>query len=176
MSSDSAWPPRGHARLRAHAARRRRHRARPDAAPHRSPRPLPVTGTAKTARSSRARTRSTASPQDGKLFAVGTLAARSRASRRQAGRQACRQDPDHVAAGSAQAAQVLPPIPNTCQVLNLVLGPINLNLLGLVVRTNQIDVRIDAVPGAGNLLGNLLCGDHQPAEPRQPLGARRWAS
>jgi hypothetical protein len=26
------------------------------------------------------------------------------------------------------------------------------------VRTNQINLRIDAVPGAGNLLGNLLCG------------------
>jgi hypothetical protein len=52
---------------------------------------------------------------------------------------------------------VLPPIPNACEVLNLVLGPIRLNLLGLVVRTNQINVRIDAVPGPGNLLGNLLC-------------------
>ena len=38
------------------------------------------------------------------------------------------------------------------------LGPINLNLLGLVVRTNQIQLRIDAVQGPGNLLGNLLCG------------------
>ncbi len=52
----------------------------------------------------------------------------------------------------------LPPIAGACQVLNLVLGPINLNLLGLSVRTNQINLRIDAVPGAGNLLGNLLCG------------------
>jgi hypothetical protein len=52
----------------------------------------------------------------------------------------------------------LPNLPNACQVLNLVLGPINLNLLGLVVRTNQINVRIDAQRGAGNLLGNLLCG------------------
>jgi hypothetical protein len=60
-------------------------------------------------------------------------------------------------AGGAKTSQ-LPPIPNSCQVLNLVLGPITLNLLGLVVRTNQINVRIDAVPGAGNLLGNLLCG------------------
>jgi hypothetical protein len=25
------------------------------------------------------------------------------------------------------------------------------------VRTNRIQVRIDAVPGPGNLLGNLLC-------------------
>jgi hypothetical protein len=63
----------------------------------------------------------------------------------------------NVTAGGASTAQ-LPDIPNSCQVLNLVLGPINLNLLGLVVRTNRINVRIDAVPGAGNLLGNLLCG------------------
>ena len=59
---------------------------------------------------------------------------------------------------AAQAAQTqpLPPIPGACQVLNLVLGPINLNLLGLSVRTNQIQVRIDAIPGGG-LLGDLLC-------------------
>ena len=31
-------------------------------------------------------------------------------------------------------------------------------MLGLVVRTNQIQLRIDAVQGPGNLLGNLLCG------------------
>ena len=59
--------------------------------------------------------------------------------------------------GAKAAQQPLPDIPTACQVLNLTLGPINLNLLGLVVRTNQIQVRIDAVPGAGNLLGNLLC-------------------
>jgi hypothetical protein len=62
----------------------------------------------------------------------------------------------NVASGGATTAQ-LPDIPGACQVLNLVLGPINLNLLGLVVRTNRINVRIDAVPGPGNLLGNLLC-------------------
>ena len=55
-----------------------------------------------------------------------------------------------------QGAQ-LPPLPNSCQILNLVLGPINLNVLGLVVRTNQINLRIDAQRGPGNLLGNLLC-------------------
>src|SRR4051794_23380782 len=54
----------------------------------------------------------------------------------------------------------LPPLPagNACSILSLDLGPINLNLLGLVVRTNQIQLRIDAVQGPGNLLGNLLCG------------------
>jgi hypothetical protein len=66
------------------------------------------------------------------------------------------------AAGTAHAAQVppLPPLPpgNACSILSLDLGPINLNLLGLVVRTNQIQLRIDAVQGPGNLLGNLLCG------------------
>ena len=45
----------------------------------------------------------------------------------------------------------------TCPVLHLVLGPLNLNLLGLTVHLNQVVLDIDAVPGAGNLLGNLLC-------------------
>jgi hypothetical protein len=58
----------------------------------------------------------------------------------------------------ASSAQNLPNLPNACQILNLQLGPINLNLLGLVVRTNAINVRIDAQRGPGNLLGNLLCG------------------
>jgi hypothetical protein len=44
-----------------------------------------------------------------------------------------------------------------CSILNLVLGPIHLDLLGLVVDTNEIMLNITAVPGAGNLLGNLLC-------------------
>ena len=45
----------------------------------------------------------------------------------------------------------------SCTILHLVLGPINLNLLGLVVTTNQIVLDISAQPGPGNLLGNLLC-------------------
>ena len=45
----------------------------------------------------------------------------------------------------------------SCNILHLVLGPINLNVLGLTVTTNQIVLDISAVPGAGNLLGNLLC-------------------
>ena len=73
--------------------------------------------------------------------------------------------------GTAKAAQQpLPDIPNACQVLNLTLGPINLDLLGLVVRTNQIQVRIDAVPGGGNLLGNLLCAVTNLLNPTGALG------
>lgn len=45
----------------------------------------------------------------------------------------------------------------SCSILNLVIGPINLNLLGLSITTDQITLNITAIPGAGNLLGNLLC-------------------
>jgi hypothetical protein len=45
----------------------------------------------------------------------------------------------------------------TCDILNLVLGPLDLNLLGLKVHLNKVVLNITAVSGAGNLLGNLLC-------------------
>jgi hypothetical protein len=45
----------------------------------------------------------------------------------------------------------------TCDILNLVLGPLHLDLLGLVVDLNQVVLNITAQSGAGNLLGNLLC-------------------
>ncbi len=44
-----------------------------------------------------------------------------------------------------------------CQILDLVLGPLHLDLLGLVVDLNQVHLNITAQPGPGNLLGNLLC-------------------
>jgi hypothetical protein len=36
------------------------------------------------------------------------------------------------------------------------LGPLNLNLLGLVVSLNEVVLDIGAQPGAGNVIGNLL--------------------
>jgi hypothetical protein len=45
----------------------------------------------------------------------------------------------------------------SCQILFLDLGPIFLDVLGLQVDLSQITLDITAVPGAGNLLGNLLC-------------------
>jgi hypothetical protein len=45
----------------------------------------------------------------------------------------------------------------SCQVLDLVLGPLHLDLLGLVVDLNQVHLNITAHQGPGNLLGNLLC-------------------
>jgi hypothetical protein len=45
----------------------------------------------------------------------------------------------------------------TCDILNLVLGPLSLDLLGLQVDLNRVVLNIVAATGAGNLLGNLLC-------------------
>lgn len=44
-----------------------------------------------------------------------------------------------------------------CDILNLVLGPLHLDLLGLVVDLNQVVLTITGTTGAGDLLGNLLC-------------------
>lgn len=44
----------------------------------------------------------------------------------------------------------------SCQVLDLVLGPLNLNLLGLVVDLNQVHLSVTATPGGG-VLGDLFC-------------------
>jgi hypothetical protein len=89
----------------------------------------------------------------GKAYAVGRLVGKAH------GKRVARnvRIPARLNNSGASSAQ-LPPLPNSCQILNLVLGPINLNLLGLVVRTNRINIRIDAQRGPGNLLGNLLCG------------------
>ena len=46
----------------------------------------------------------------------------------------------------------------TCDILHLELGPLDLDLLGLVVHLDKIVLDIDAESGPGNLLGNLLCG------------------
>ena len=45
----------------------------------------------------------------------------------------------------------------SCEILDLVLGPLDLNLLGLVVHLDQVHLNITAESGPGNLLGNLLC-------------------
>ena len=59
---------------------------------------------------------------------------------------------------AAPAAQVLPPVPaGICTVLDLVLGPLDLNLLGLMVHLDRVQLRITADP-KGGILGSLLCG------------------
>lgn len=46
----------------------------------------------------------------------------------------------------------------SCGILHLEVGPIDLDLLGLVVHVDKIVVDITAQSGPGNLVGNLLCG------------------
>src|SRR5918997_3075035 len=63
-----------------------------------------------------------------------------------------------AADGGAQAAQTAP----SCRVLNLILGPLDLNLLGLVVelygenRRSPVTLTITSFPGQG-VLGDLFC-------------------
>ena len=45
----------------------------------------------------------------------------------------------------------------SCQILDLVLGPLDLDLLGLQVHLDTVHLNITAQQGPGNLLGNLLC-------------------
>ena len=91
----------------------------------------------------------------GKVFAVGTL--RGHIGHRHVRRTGVRMPVKSLSdanAGAAQAAQAV------CNVLNLTLGPLDLNLLGLRVQLNQLHLVITAIPsplpGSG-LLGNLLC-------------------
>jgi hypothetical protein len=56
-----------------------------------------------------------------------------------------------------------------CDILNLVLGPLDLNVLGLEVHLDTVVLDIIAVPGAGNLLGNLLCAVAGLLNPTSPL-------
>jgi hypothetical protein len=45
----------------------------------------------------------------------------------------------------------------TCQILHLELGPLDLDILGLMVHLDKVVLDITAQSGPGNLLGNLLC-------------------
>jgi hypothetical protein len=62
-----------------------------------------------------------------------------------------------TAAGTAAGAAAAAAAPAACNILHLVLGPLHLNLLGLVIDLNRVVLNITALPGPGNLLGNLLC-------------------
>jgi hypothetical protein len=59
---------------------------------------------------------------------------------------------DQLAPDAPQAAAAL-----SCQILDLVLGPLDLDLLGLKVHLDTVHLNITAQGGPGNLLGNLLC-------------------
>src|SRR5262245_20678496 len=102
---------------------------------------VPITGTAK----------------NGKVWSVGTLKGKLKGKKVRRGNVMMPASLTGDSTG-AQAAQ------QTCQVLHLVLGPIDLNLLGLRVKlgggaqsNRPIVLDITAQQGGG-LLGDLLCG------------------
>jgi hypothetical protein len=93
---------------------------------------------------------------------TGTLTKKSGATRDVAGRVRM---PLNMAASQARNTTAALPTASTtatpsvvsCEILNLVLGPIDLDVLGLVIHLDRVVLHVTAVPGAGNLLGNLLC-------------------
>lgn len=66
-------------------------------------------------------------------------------------------------------AQAIPAQADNCPILHLELGPLDLNLLGLVVHLDKVVLDITAQPGPGNLLGNLLCAIAGLLDPPGPL-------
>lgn len=114
---------------------------------------IPVTGTAHNGKSFTGRMTVTQFvTRHGRTFALGTLT--GRVGRRFVARQVAM--PVTVPAASPTPGMKRAALA-ACPILHLVLGPLNLNLLGLNVSLNQVVLDITAVPGAGNLLGNLLC-------------------
>jgi hypothetical protein len=105
----------------------------------------------------------------GKLYAVGTL--KGRLKNRRVTREGVRIPVAIQRHEGATTSQAPNPTPGACQILDLVLQPINLNLLGLRVATSRIELLIEAIPGAGNLLGNLLCGITGILDPQGGSGA-----
>lgn len=88
--------------------------------------------------------------QNGQLFAVGTLTGTLT---------------DTLTGATTTITNVPVRIPvdlagssGSCQVLHLELGPLDLDLLGLVIHLDRVVLDITAQSGPGNLLGNLLCG------------------
>lgn len=84
--------------------------------------------------------------QDGALLATGTLTG----TLTDAAGQPVGTVSEPVSMPAAVAAA-------TCRILDLTLGPLHLDLLGLVVDLNQVHLTINANAVPGGLLGNLLC-------------------
>jgi hypothetical protein len=93
--------------------------------------------------------------QRGTLFAVGRLAGQL------GDRDVSRRVQIPVTGGSNDAPgegfAAPQQTPGACSILALDLAPIDLNLLGLRVFLDEVHLLIEAIPGAGALLGNLLC-------------------
>jgi hypothetical protein len=112
---------------------------------------VPVTGTAKNGKKFKGTyTINRFISRSGDVYAVGKL--KGRLKNRHVTRRGVRVPVTGFAEqGGAMSAQI------ACPILTLTLGPLDLNLLGLRVQLNRVNLRITAIPGGG-LLGDLLCG------------------
>jgi hypothetical protein len=63
--------------------------------------------------------------------------------------------PSQGAGTGSASSSAKTPLATECPVLHLVLGPLHLNLLGLIADLNKVDLDLTAVPGT--LLGNIFC-------------------
>jgi hypothetical protein len=99
---------------------------------------------------------------DQQVFAVGTLALTYATATTPAVSQSVVRPvrvPVLLPTAKSGAASTLAPTAAagpTCQVLSLTLGPLHLELLGLVIDLNQVVLNITAEQGGG-ILGDLLC-------------------
>jgi len=64
--------------------------------------------------------------------------------------------PNAASTGAVSAIAPTAAAGPTCNILSLTLGPLHLDLLGLVIDLNQVNLNITAQQGGG-LLGDLLC-------------------
>jgi hypothetical protein len=101
--------------------------------------------------------------RSGQVFSVGTL--KGKLKNRNVTRENVRMPVSGFgeAGAAAQSSQLV------CRILTLTLGPLDLNLLGLRIQLNQVNLRITAIPGGG-LLGDLLCGLSNLLNPAGLLG------
>ncbi len=81
-----------------------------------------------------------------------------------------------VATTGTQALALPVSLAGTCDILHLTLGPLHLDLLGLVVDLDTVNLDIVAQSGPGNLLGNLLCAVAGLLDGAGPLNADRSAA
>lgn len=98
--------------------------------------------------------------RNGKTVVQGDLSATLRRGDGTLVGRATRHDvtlPVHASGGQLHTATATAQAQATCSILHLVLGPLDLNLLGLHVHLNRVVLDITAQSGSGNLLGNLLC-------------------
>jgi hypothetical protein len=155
------------------AASARTRATTPTAIPVKTLSSIPITGTARNGKQFTGHfTVDRFVRRSGKTWAVGTLTGRL-------GGRFIRRDDVSIPAsvvnstspttGSAAAT-------TSCPILHLVLGPLNLNLLGLHVHLNKVVLDITAVPGPGNLLGNLLCSVANLLNQQPPLPLAQFTS